>query len=84
MTRSHSSGSSSAENSSSTPADGSCTRWFENDLVDQLRLMVYPVILGAGHRLFGDTINKKRIRLLDMRTVGDSLAYLTYELIPDP
>lgn len=56
----------------------------ENDLVDQLRLMVYPVILGAGVRLFGDTSNKKPIRLLDTRTVGDSLAYLTYELIPDP
>ena len=55
----------------------------ENNLVDQLRLMIYPVVLGAGNRLFGDTSDQKRLRLLGTRTVGDSLAYLTYELIPD-
>jgi dihydrofolate reductase len=53
----------------------------EHDLVDELRLMVYPVVLGAGHRLFGDTTDKKPLRLLDTRTVGDGLAYLTYELV---
>jgi dihydrofolate reductase len=53
----------------------------EHDLVDELRLMVYPVVLGAGERLFGETSNKKPMRLLDTRTVGDGLAYLTYELV---
>ncbi len=53
----------------------------EHDLVDELRLMVYPVVLGAGERLFGDTSNKKSMRLLDTRAVGDGLAYLTYELV---
>ena len=53
----------------------------EHDLVDELRLMVYPVVLGAGERLFGETSDKKSMRLLDARTVGDGLAYLTYELV---
>src|SRR3954468_22377066 len=53
----------------------------EHDLVDELRLMVYPVVLGAGQRLFGDTSDKKPLRLLDTQTVGDGLAYLTYELV---
>jgi dihydrofolate reductase len=55
----------------------------EHDLIDELRLMVYPVVLGAGERLFGETSDKKSIRLLDTRTVGDGLAYLTYELVRD-
>ena len=41
----------------------------------------YPVLLGAGERLFGETSDKKSMRLLDTRTVGDGLAYLTYELV---
>jgi dihydrofolate reductase len=53
----------------------------EHDLVDELRLMVYPVVLGAGERLFGETSDKKSMRLLDTRKVGDGLAYLTYELL---
>jgi len=56
----------------------------EHDLVDELRLMVFPVVLGSGKRLFGDTSNKKRLRLTDSRTVGDGVAILIYEPVRDP
>jgi dihydrofolate reductase len=48
------------------------------DLVDELRLMVFPVVLGSGKRLFGDTSGKKRLQLVDSRTVGDGVAILIY------
>ena len=50
----------------------------ENDLVDQLNLMVFPVVLGSGQRLFGETSDKKRLQLVDSRTVGDGVAILIY------
>jgi dihydrofolate reductase len=52
----------------------------EHDLVDELRLTVFPVVLGAGERLFGETSDKKPMRLVDAKTIGDGLTYLTFEL----
>jgi dihydrofolate reductase len=53
----------------------------EHDLVDELRLVVFPVVLGAGERLFGETSAKKPMRLLETRTIGDGLVLLTYEFV---
>ena len=50
----------------------------ENDLVDELRLMVFPVVLGTGKRLFGETTDKKRLRLLSSTVVGDGVAIQVY------
>jgi len=53
----------------------------EHDLVDELRLTVYPVVLGAGERLFGATSDSRPLRLVSTQTVGDGLAFLTYERV---
>jgi dihydrofolate reductase len=50
----------------------------ENDLVDQLRLMVFPVVLGTGKRLFGETTDKKRLQLSSSTVVGDGVAIQVY------
>ena len=50
-----------------------------NDLVDELRLMVFPVILGSGRRLFGETTDMKRLRLTSSQTVGDGVLILIYQ-----
>jgi len=51
----------------------------DHDLVDELRLMVFPVVLGSGKRLFGETSDKKPLRLVDSKVVGDGVAILIYE-----
>ena len=51
----------------------------ENDLVDEYRLMVFPVVLGTGKRLFGETSDKKSLRLVDSKVVGDGVAILVYQ-----
>jgi dihydrofolate reductase len=51
----------------------------ERDLVDELRLMVFPVVLGSGKRLFGETTDKKSMRLVDSKVVGDGVAILVYQ-----
>lgn len=53
----------------------------EHGLVDELRLKVFPVVLGAGERLFGDTTDKKPMRLIDTQIIDDGVAVLTHELI---
>ncbi|MEA2643743.1 MAG: hypothetical protein QOG08_769 [Chloroflexota bacterium] len=51
----------------------------EHDLVDEMRLMVYPVVLGTGKRLFGETSDKKPMRLIDSKTIGDGITLLTFQ-----
>jgi dihydrofolate reductase len=53
----------------------------EHDLVDELRLKMFPVVLGAGEHLFGETSDKKPMRLLDSRTLGEGVAFLMYERV---
>ena len=51
----------------------------EHDLVDEYRLMVFPIVLGSGKRLFSETSGKRRLRLVDSKAVGDGIAILTYD-----
>jgi dihydrofolate reductase len=56
----------------------------EHDLVDELHLMVFPVVLGTGDRVFGETTDKKTMRLKDSRTVGEGILVLIYERAEQP
>jgi len=51
----------------------------ENDLVDQVNLMIFPVVLGTGFRVFGEYSDRKVMRLVDSTTVGDGIVVLIYE-----
>src|SRR6267378_3788677 len=51
----------------------------EHDLVDEMRLMVYPVVLGSGKRLFGETSDKKPMRLVDSKAAGGGVTILTFQ-----
>ena len=55
----------------------------EHDLVDELRLKIFPVVLGAGERLFGGTNDTKPTRLLDSQTMEGGVAFLTYQPVRD-
>jgi dihydrofolate reductase len=53
----------------------------EHNLVDELRLMIYPVIVGAGKRLFAETSTKKNLRLVDRKTFNDGVHLLVYRML---
>jgi dihydrofolate reductase len=54
----------------------------EHGLVDELRLMVHPVVVGAGRRLFGETGDNQPLRLVDSKQVGEAVVILTYQPAP--
>jgi dihydrofolate reductase len=53
----------------------------EHDLVDELRLKIFPVVLGAGDRLFGDTSSTNPLRLVNTQNLGEGIAFRTYEVV---
>ena len=53
----------------------------EHNLADELRLVVFPVVLGSGLRIFDETSDKKPLHLVDTRRMGDGLVFYTYEFV---
>jgi dihydrofolate reductase len=53
----------------------------EHGLVDEFRLVIFPVVLGAGKRLFGESSDKTPLRLVRTQTIGEGLSLLTYEVV---
>jgi dihydrofolate reductase len=53
----------------------------DNDLVDQINLMIFPVVLGTGKRVFGETSDKKTLKLVESKTVGEGIVVLIYERV---
>jgi dihydrofolate reductase len=51
----------------------------QDDLLDELRLMLHPIVVGSGKRLFEDSSDQKTLQLVDSKTFSTGVLYLTYQ-----